>query len=681
MKRISEGIIRYRRLIIIAALALCVASVFAVPFVKVNYNLSDYLPSDAPTARAMGAVKTEMPNLQVYLPGRGIADALEQKKALAAIPGVDSVLWLDDLADLSATPVQMLPEALAGQYYNDGPLYQLVLEKGEDSRLVPLIREKYPDALMKGPAVENAQQVNVTMGQIASIMYYVVPLCLLILVLSTRHWVEPLLFLIVIGVAILLNEGTNFVFGSISYITRACSAVLQLAVSIDYAVFLLHRFSEARDEGHDAVEAMKLAIQRSASAVASSASTTVFGFLALVLMDFGLGRDMGLVLAKGVALSYLSVMVILPAISISSVKWIDRTAHRSLMPSFRRFGRAVIRFGAPVAILLILLLPPAFIAQRQNTFLYGNSGMHAADSSLKLEQNKIEERFGEERMMLVMAPRGDRAKEARLSAALQEVPGVVGVMSYAGTVSVEIPPQVLPKEATEPFYEGGYARFILTARTQDEGEAAFRLVEDVRRAAASVYPEDSLLLSESAVNLDLKTIITGDNLKVLLAGLISVGLVLLVNFRNLTIPFILLLVIEGSIWLNMGIPYFQGETLNYVGYQIVSSVQLGATVDYGILLTQRYLEGRETMKPRDAAAWALMVSTGSILPPAMILALAGYALGFLVRENGIISEMGTIIGRGAVFSMTMVLLVLPQMLVWLDKPIQKTMLKRGKAVL
>lgn len=681
MKRISEGIIRYRKLIIAAALALCVASVFAVPFVKVNYNLSDYLPADAPTVRAMGAVKTEMPNLQVYLPGRGVADALEQKKALAAIPGVDSVIWLDDLSDLSATPVQMLPETLSGQYYSDGPLYQLVLREGEDSRLVPLIREMYPDALMKGSAVENAQQVNVTMGQIASIMYYVVPLCLLILVLSTRHWVEPLLFLIVIGVAILLNEGTNVIFGSISYITRACSAVLQLAVSIDYAVFLLHRFSEARDEGLDAVEAMKVAIQRSASAVASSASTTVFGFLALILMDFGLGRDMGLVLAKGVLLSYLSVMVILPALSISSVKWIDRTAHRSLMPSFRRFGRAVIRFGAPLAILLILLLPPAFIAQRQNAFLYGNSGMHAADSPLKREQIQIEERFGEERMMLVMAPRGDRVREAKLSAALQQVPGIVGVMSYAGVVSVEVPPQVLPREATEPFYEGDYARFILTARTQDEGEAAFRLVEDVRRAAASVYPEESLLLSESAVNLDLKTIITGDNLKVLLAGLVSVGLVLLVNFRNLTIPFILLLVIEGSIWLSMSIPYYQGETLNYVGYQIVSSVQLGATVDYGILLTQRYLEGRETLRPRDAAAWALKVSTGSIMPPAMILALAGYALGFLIRENGIISEMGFIIGRGAVFSLTMVLLVLPQILVWLDWPIQKTMLKRRKAVL
>jgi predicted RND superfamily exporter protein len=679
MKRLSEAVIAHRRLIIWITVILCAVSIFAMQSVNVNYDLSIYLPEKAPTVAALGVIRTAAPNLQLYLPGLSAQESLDEKEKLASLNGVESILWLDDVVDLRDMPLEMLEPSVVNQYFLDGPLFQLTLKENQQSLTVPAIRELYPEGLLKGTAADNAQQVNVTMAQIASIMYYVVPLCLIILILATRHWIEPLLFVMVIGTAILLNEGSNVVLGSVSYITRACSAILQLAVSIDYAIFLLHRFSDYRDEGMEPADAMKMAMRKASGAVAASATTTIFGFLALVLMDFTLGADMGIVLAKGVLLSFLSVMIVLPAVTVTSANWIDKTRHRSFIPSFKRFGRFVIRFGAPVAIILLLSLPLAFLTQKQNTFIYGSGGMHTSDSPLRLESKEIEDRFGRSRMLLLMVPEGDRSKEKQLSDALEELPGIQSVLSYARTVSAEIPPQVLPETVSGQFYADGFARFILLSDRDDEGPAAFAQVEQIRQLAASYYPAESHLLGESAVNFDLMTFITADNLKVLLAGIISIGLVLMVNFRSLSIPLILLIVIQGSIWLNMAAPYIMGSPLNYIGYQIVSSVQLGATVDYGILLSQRYLEGRGTLKPGEAAAWALEVSAGSILPPAMILMLAGYSLGILVQDNRIISEMGIIIGRGAALSCVMVLLVLPQVLAWCDRLIQKTTLKSRKA--
>lgn len=678
MKAFSEAVIRHRKIILLTTLVLCVLSVFAMQGVAVNYNLSDYLPKDAPSVQALGQINMEIPNLQIYLPGLDVPEALAQKEQIAQVPGVVNVLWLDDVLDVRDTPLEILNQDTLRQYYNEGPLYQVTVTEAAQSDAVVALRAQYPEGLFMGAAADHEQVTNVSMMQVASIMYYVVPLCLIILILATRHYLEPLLFLLVIGVAILLNEGTNIIFGSVSFITRACAAILQLAVSIDYAIFLLHRFGDYREEGLEPVAAMKEAMRAASSAITASAMTTIFGFLALLLMNFELGRDMGLVLAKGVLLSGLSVMIILPAISVMLVKWIDKTTHRSFLPSFRGFGRFVVRFCLPLAIVLLLALPAAFMMQKGNTFIYGSAGMHSPDSPIRQEAQRIKDKFSDEKLMLLLAPEGDRAKEARFSEALTQTPGITSVMSYANTVSTDIPPEVLPEKVTSNFYADGYARFIITTNLADEGPDTFQMIDRLRALSEEYYPRESHLLGEAAVNFDLKNYITADSVKVLLAGILSIGLVLLINFKNLSIPVILLVIIQGSIWLNMAWPYITGSALNYVGYQIVSSVQLGATVDYGILLSQRYLEGRQAKTPREAAVFALETATGSILPPAAILTLAGYALGLLVRDNGIISEMGFIIGRGAFMSAVMVLLVLPLVLAYSDRLIQKTTLRRRK---
>ena len=240
----------------------------------------------------------EIPNLQIYLPGLDVPEALAQKEQIAQVPGVVSVLWLDDVLDVRDTPLEILNQDTLRQYYNEGPLYQVTVTEAAQSDAVVALRAQYPEGLFMGAAADHEQVTNVSMMQVASIMYYVVPLCLIILILATRHYLEPLLFLLVIGVAILLNEGTNIIFGSVSFITRACAAILQLAVSIDYAIFLLHRFGDYREEGLEPVAAMKEAMRAASSAITASAMTTIFGFLALLLMNFELGRDMGLVLCQ-----------------------------------------------------------------------------------------------------------------------------------------------------------------------------------------------------------------------------------------------------------------------------------------------------------------------------------------------------------------------------------------------
>ncbi|HSK69728.1 MAG TPA: MMPL family transporter, partial [Candidatus Limnocylindria bacterium] len=310
----------------------------------------------------------------------------------------------------------------------------------------------------------------------------------------------------------------------------------------------------------------------------------------------------------------------------------------------------------------------------------GTGGMHSEDSPVHTEKRAIEEVFGSGRMAMVLVPEGDRAREAGLARALRDLPRVASVISYSDAVSLSIPPEVLPPRATEAFYEGGYARLIVSLDTDEESDEAFEATRRLRETAAAYYPGEGHVIGETAVNEDLMSVITRDTLKVLLAGILSIGIVLLINFRNLTIPLILLVIIQGSIWLNMALPYAMGQTLNYIGYLIVSSVQLGATVDYGILLTQRYVEFRRDAPAREAAARAVAGSAGSVIPPAMILTIAGLSLRILVPDNGIISELGLVLGRGTLLSLLMVLLVLPVVLVWCDRLIQKTTLRKKAPV-
>jgi predicted RND superfamily exporter protein len=682
MTRVADWIFNHKRLILILALAFLAVSLAAVPAVGINYNLADYLPDDTPSSIALQALRESfgesLPNLNVFVPADNVPEALEYKARLSGIDGVSGVLWLDDVADVTVSLEMLDQELVSAWYASGGALYLVIVDEGRSVEVVEQIRSVIgPEGALSGEAADFSYIHTVTMKEVSQIMAYVVPLVLIVLLFATSSWLEPVLFLVVIGVAIVMNLGTNIFLGEISYVTQACSAILQLAVSMDYAVFLLHSFSRHRQETENVYTAMKRAMVESAPAIAASMLTTIFGFLSLCLMKFKIGPDMGLVLAKGILCSYVAVVVLMPVLAVGTTKLMDKTRHRSFLPRFGGFARAVVRVCAPVAILVILLIVPSFLGQNSNEFLYGSSGMHGNDSYIKQESEFIREVFGQNQQMVLLVPEGDIVSEASLVRELEETPGVTSVTSYASLVGAEIPEAMLDEAQLKELRRNGYSRIIFYAATEPEGEQAFSMVERIRNTAERYYGNSYHLVGQSVVNSDMKDTVLNDNLVITVASIVSIGLVLLFTFKSLSIPVVLLLTIESAIWINLAIPYFMGRTLNFIGYQIISSVQLGATVDYGILLTQRYLTMRNTMDKKSAVIESLASSTPSVLTPALIIFIACQMLG-IFSTNGVISELGIILGRGALISVVMVLLFLPAMLMIFDGAIQKTTLKKRK---
>ncbi|HPO04108.1 MAG TPA: MMPL family transporter, partial [Bacillota bacterium] len=375
----------------------------------------------------------------------------------------------------------------------------------------------------------------------------------------------------------------------------------------------------------------------------------------------------------GILFSFLSVMLLLPVLAVYTTKLMDRTHHRSFLPSFESFSRFIIRICIPLSLFFVLLIVPSFLAQMNNHFVYGSSGIHSEDSELARDAERIKEIFGQRQQMVLLVPDEDAAKEKAMTDAISEFAEIKTVISYSNTVGTQIPPEFLNEEQISIFRSEGKSRIILYADTPDEGKEAFALVEKLRETAEEYYGKNYWLVGQSVINYDLKDTIVKDGPLVSGAAIIAIGLVLLITFRSLTLPLILLITIEGAVWINLGLPYFMNSSLNYIGFLIISSVQLGATVDYGILFAKHYMRNRLSESGKEAARLAIRNTSASIMTPACILAIACLILGF-ISSNGIISELGLMLGRGTIISSILVLILLPSLLIIFDRVIQKTTL-------
>lgn len=669
MRLLYAFVLRHRVPVIVVTLILTLICGWLWTRVGVNFSLADYLPEDAESTQAIAKLEeisgAGLPNASVYVENVTIAQAREMKEKLRRTQGVRDVLWLDDAIDI-ARPIEASDDATVDMFYKDGGArFFVTVDDGDLVNAVAALEEVAGEgALVTGEAVREASVQTDAMGEVGMIMVYLLPLVLLILLFTTTSWFQPVLFVLTIGVAIVINAGTNIFLGEVSFVTQATSAILQLAVSIDYAVFLLNRFNERHVEGESTTARMLYAMKESSVTIAASAMTTVFGFLSLLLMRFRIGPDLGIVLAKGVLISYLCVVLFLPPLAILFEKPLVRLSHRRFIPGFKRFGRFSARICVPVAIVLVLILVPAYLAQQGNQFTYGSSGLYTEESEVIKNETYVNSIFGVRQEIVLLVPDGTPSAEVALTDALQNTDAILEVVSYASQVGA-LPAQMLTEAQSSAFRAGDYRRIVAYAETTDESEEAFRVVEDVRALADKYYPAEHYVISRSSVNYDLMDVITGDNLKVLAAAVIAIGFVLLLAFKNALAPLILILTIEGAIWINMAIPFITGGSLNYLGYQIVSSVQLGATVDYGILLTQKYLEARNAL-PRRAAAQSAGGTAATILTPVSVLVIAGTILA-RVSSNGVISQMGGIIASGAAISAFMVLFFLPALLMVCDR--------------
>ncbi len=677
MNRFSQGVIKHKKIILLIFILVAFISAILATTVSVNYKMVDYLPKDAPSTIAVRIIVEEftddMPGARVMINDVSIMDALEYKDKLSNIDGVTSVSWLDDMVGLDtlkSMPIEFIDETIVENYYKENSaLLTLSIENGKEQSTVAKIYDLIGENnAASGQAVSLAEVQNMSVSEVSNAMMILLPIVILILILTTSSWIEPLLFIASIGIAIAVNMGTNIIFGEISFISNTVSPILQLAVSLDYAIFLLHSFNKHR-QSEEPNNAMLLAMKDSIPTVAASAATTVIGFAALVFMRFGIGSDLGVNLLKGVIFSFISVMVFMPALTLLLYKAIDGTRHRKLMPAFKSSGSFIMKIRIPFLILALVIAIPTFLAQSKTEFLYGMGNMTDA-TRVGDDTKAIDDKFGKENPLILLVPKENAGKEEVLCEELSLLPYVKSIASYVTYIGAEIPNEFVPKEAYDKFYSDNYSRIIIYTDTGEEDPATFETIESIINITDKYY-DTHYLAGSSATLYDMKNIVSFDTKLVNIIAIIGIFLVLLITFRSVSLPFILVFCIETAIWINLSIPYFADTHINFIGYLIISTVQLGATVDYAILFTNSYLTNRKTLGSKDSMRVTISNNLIAILTSATILASAGFTLA-VTSNNPIISELGLLLGRGTILSLVMVALVLPALLVLLDKLIIKT---------
>lgn len=676
MTHFARFITRHNILITIIFGVSVILSFFAMQFVSVNYNMADYLPDSAPSTQSIDTMQKEfnqdVPNARVMVPDITVPEALSIKEQLKEIDGVEAVQWLDDLTDIRVS-LQSISSDLLNKWYKDGTaLFSVTIKASKDASAIASIQNVIgKNGIVSGSLVDRAYAKDQSMKEVQRILYFVIPVVLLILLLTTQSYFEPVLFLITIGAAILLNRGTNLFFGQISFITEAAQSILQLAVSMDYAIILLHRFSEFRKSGLDVSEAMVQAVPKTFSTVLSSGLTTIVGFAALILMRFKIGPDMGLCMAKGILFSLISVLTLLPALTVTFYKLIDKTQHRAFLPSFEKFGKLVCKVGIPALMIFLVVAVPSYLAKQHDTFFYGASNIYSDQAKITKDKATIDNIFGKSTDLVLMVPKGNLGNEQALEKELHGVLNSTSVISYVGSVGAQIPYEFVPEQSLSQLESENYSLMMINIAGDPEGDDAFTAVEQVRNLAQKYYPNQYYLAGDSASTYDIRDTFETDQSRIDVIAILAIGLIILLTFRSLSIPVLLVTVIESSIWVNLAIPYFQGKSICFISYLIISSIQLGATVDYAILLTSRYFEKRREHMALPSAIGAVKDAALPILTSASILTICGMSLG-MVSSNAIISELGYMIGRGTILSTLFVLFVLPTLLRLLDKVIVKT---------
>ncbi len=580
MDFIAGKIVRWKIPILIVTFVLLVVTGICALKVNINYNMMDYLPVDANSTKAINLMSENfdesMSNCSVMVPNLEITQAIELKNQLAGLTGVEDVQWLDDVVDISE-PLAVQDQETVEMYYKEkNALFSVTIAEGMERDGVNAIYDLLgEDAAVTGNAVAQASSQNLASSQAMKSIMLIGPLIILVLLLSTTSWVEPFLYLTTIGIAVGINWGMQIFAGEMSYVTMAVSPILQMAVSLDYAVFLCGSFEEHRKKEKNLNLAMKAAIKESFGAIAASAATTLFGFVALIFMNFRVGSDMGVSLVRGVILSFLAVMLLMPAFLLLLHKLVDKTKHKRILPNFRRSGKFLTKLRIPVLLLVAALVIPSYLGQLNNSFIYG-SGEPDPSSAIAKAEEKVNAVFEPHTIIAMMVPVGDSTSETLLANDLEQMDCVTKVVSYANIIGNKIPSAYLGKDITKSFYSDKFARIIIYTNTADEGEKAFESVEQIRATAEQYYPADSVYMCGQSANMyDMKTTVEADNKRVDTITMIAIFLVLLIEFKSLSLPLLLIGVIKIATWINMSLPYFTGEPLAYIGYLVVSTVMMG----------------------------------------------------------------------------------------------------------
>jgi uncharacterized protein len=671
---IAKTIVRKRHFFEMIFVVLIFLSAINAPLVKVNYDLTEYLPATAESKVAIDLMEKEFGypgTARIMIKDVSIYEAYMYKQRIENIDGVDMVTWMTEDVYMTEDFIDLDAEK---DYYRDRcAVMDVTFDKGDNDELTKEAVGRIQDMLGErgryaGPAVENKSLEETLDKEMQVIMTVAVILILIILCATTDSWFEPVLFLSVMGIAIILNMGSNIMLGTISFMSSSVAAVLQLATSMDYSVFLLHTYvrrNEAKPGNKE--KAMAGALKESAVSILSSAMTTFVGFMALLSMRFGLGRDVGLVLGKSIICSVATVLFLMPALLLRFGDLIEKTKHRTLMPKFELASKAVFKVRYLVLALMVIVVVPAYVAQNMNSFTFGNSALGRSEGTkVYADTAEIEEKFGRSNLYLVIVPNETPIKERDLANELEDLYYVKSVKGIANVLPVGIPESIVPESIEKQLRTENYARMLMYTRTDTESELAFQTSDEIKSIVRKYYPENSYVVGNTPSTQDLKELMVPDYAVTNIISLIAVAVVVGIAFKSFLLPILVLIPITIATYINMTVPYLQGESFMFNGFIIVSCIQLGATVDYSILLTNNYMYNREHgMEKKQAALDALQRSILSILTSGTILTVAGYGIYFISSVSAI-SSLGHLIGRGGLISMCMVILAVPALLTVFD---------------
>ncbi len=685
MKGIGKHIVKHKIAIIIISLLLFIPSLIGMIKTKVNYDILVYLPKDIETLKGehiltddfkTGAYATivveDMPNKNL----------LKLEDEIRKVDGVVTVL---SVADITGTtiPVEMLPENIKNKVAVDNTKLLLVTFENStsDDKTLEAVSEirKITDenCLVGGVSAMVLDTKELFNSEMLKYVVIAVICCIIVLEFALDSYVVPFLLLGNIGAAILYNMGTNILLGDICYITKAISSVLQLGVTTDFSIFLYHKYEKAKKTNKDKNKAMAEAINETLVSVAGSSLTTIAGFLALCTMDLTLGTDIGLIMAKGVVFGVLCVITLFPSLLLIFDKQIDKTKHKNLLPSFNKIKELIVKYRKAIIVVFIILYIPAYYCQKQ-TKVYYNLDKSIPDTyGYRIATKELKEKYNIVSPEIILVSKGTKTEDIEhITEELEKVKGIDLVLSPSKLGGLN---NLLPEELTSKFSNDKYELILINSVYDLATPELNNQIAKVNKIVHK-YDKKAIIAGEGPLMNDLVKVTDRDFKSVNYTSILVIFVLMLFVFKSISIPVILVATIELAIFINMGIPYLTGTKLPFVASVVIGTIQLGATIDYAILMTTKYIEERKNKTDKyKAIKIALDNSVTSIFVSGMCFFAATIGVG-LISNIDIIGSLCTLISRGAIISMVIVISVLPSLLVMFDKLIIKTTLgfKGGK---
>lgn len=681
MQKFGRGVVKLRVPILIVSVLLLIPSIFGFVSTRINYDILSYLPSDIETMKGQDIMLDEFGKggfSLVMLDGMDDKDVEKVKEKIEKVDHVCDVLWYDTLADVSL-PKEVLPDDIYDFFNTDNSTMMAVFfdEATSADGSLEAVKEIRSIAgeqcFVSGMSSVVEDIKDLTMQEAPMYVVIAVILTSIILALTMDSFLIPLFFMLSVGMAIIYNMGTNFIQGEISFITEALAAVLQLAVTIDYSIFLWHSYKEEKEKHPgDNKEAMAVAIGKTITSVVSSSITTVAGFLALCFMSYELGMDMGIVMAKGVVIGVICCITVLPSMILVFDKALEKTMHKDLVPSLEKPSKFIIKHHAAFIVLFIVVLIPAIYGQINTNVYYNLTDTLPKDLNSVIANTKLDEEYNMATTHMLLVDADMKPKE--VNSMLDEMGKVDGVsfsMSLDTLIGPSIPREIVPESVTKILKSDKWQLMLIGSEYKVASDEENAQIDELSKILKS-YDKDGMLIGEAAATKDLIDITDHDFKVVNIVSIAAIFIIILIALRSVSLPIILVAVIEFAITVNMGVPCFTNTTIPFIASVVIGTIQLGATVDYAILMTTRYKTERNAGKDKhEAVTIALSTSMKSIMVSALGFFASTFGVG-VYSSVDMISQLCTLMSRGAIISMITVICILPSMLMLFDKVIINT---------